>query len=105
MPFFFWHVTTAVLQVTLLFWAGHFHRRRPGVTVALPLSRANGTRGAPLWTLTYTHKANTMTLKINVGAQTTLPQSPTQFAGEEREGYGAASLIQAAVRLTQSWWM
>lgn len=46
------------------------------------------------------HKANTMTLKVNTGAKTMFLYSPTQFAEQESEGYGAASLIQAAVRLT-----
>lgn len=46
-----------------------------------------------------------MTLKVNAGAKTMLLHSPAQFAEQERVGYGAASLIQAAVRLTQGWWM
>lgn len=70
------------------------------MTSALPLSTVNDIQGAPLCTLTYMHKANTMTLKVNTGAKTMLLYSPTQFAEQESEGYGAASLIQAAVRLT-----
>ena len=107
MPFLFWRVTGAVLQINKLhYFSGQVMFKAEGLEWQ-QLSPFPGPVAyrEHLYARSHIRKANTVTLKANAGAETVLLHSSTQFAEQKGGGYGAASLIQAAVRPTQRWWM